>query len=106
MNNAFNRFFAILPLLWLIHVPGTLPGDATNSVPLKFVKADAVADRPVVRQPREKNRTTVKGTQIPQGQGYREKRNAGKGSGKTSTGEFIPSEEIEAGQAVDFPTDI
>jgi hypothetical protein len=73
---------------------------------MKFALRDTVADRPVVRQPQEKNRDSEKGTQIPQGREYQKKRNSGRGGGKTSTGEFVPSEEIEAGQAVDFPADI
>jgi hypothetical protein len=106
MNNAFNLFFVILLLLWVVHVPGTWSGDATNRVSMKFALRDTVADRPVVRQPLEKNRESEKGTRIPQGQGYPQKRNSWKRGGETSTGEFVPSEEIEAGQAVDFPADI
>jgi hypothetical protein len=106
MNNAINRFLIILLLGWLVHVPGTLPGDATNSAPMKFAKRDAVADSPVAGQPRQKSRGTGKGTQTPQGQGQQQKRNSGREGGETSMGEFVPSEEIEAGQAVDFPADI
>ena len=107
MNNSFNRFFIILFLMWLVHVPGTLPGKATNGDPVKFALRDTVADRPVVRQPqekgREKDRDTTKGRQTSQGQ---QGRNPGKGGGETSMEEFVPSEEIKAGQAVDFPADI
>ena len=106
MNNAKNRFFIILLLGWLVHVPGTLPGKVTNRAPVKFAFGDAVADRPVVRQSREKSRDTGKGTQTPQGQGRQQKRNPGTGGGETSMEEFVPSEEIKAGQAVDFPSDI
>ena len=106
MNNAINRVSLILFLVWLVHVPGTLPGDATNRVPMKFALSDAVADRPVVRQPREKNRDAAKGTKTPQVQRRQQGQNLGREGRKTSTGEFVPSEEIEAGQAVDFPADI
>ena len=105
MNSAINGFLVILLLGHLVHVPGTFPGKATNGDPVKFALRDAVADRPVVRQPREKGRETTKGTQTPQGQGQ-QKRNPGKGGGETFKEEFVPSEEIKAGQAVDFPADI
>jgi len=106
MNNAINGFFVILLLGHLVHVPGTLPGKATNGAPVEFALRDAVADRPVVRQPREKGRDTTKGRQTPQGQGQQQGRNPGKGGGETFKEEFVPSEEIKAGQAVDFPADI
>ena len=106
MNNAINRFLIVLLLGWLVHVPGTLPGETRNRASLKFAFGDAVADRPVVRQSREKSRDTGKGTQTPQGQGRQQKRNPGTGGGETSMEEFVPSEEIKAGQAVDFPSDI
>ena len=106
MNNFKRRFFVILLLGWLVHVPGTLLGKATNKAPMKFAKGDAVTDRPVVGQPREKRLDSGKETQAPQGQGRHQGRNPGRESGETSMGEFVPSEEIEAGQAVDFPSDI
>jgi hypothetical protein len=106
MNSAMNRVIEILLIGWLVHVPGTLPGKATNGTPVKFALRDAVADRPVVRQPREKDRDTTKGKQTPQGQGKQQERNPARGGGETFKEEFVPSEEIKAGQAVDFPADI
>jgi len=106
MNNAKRKFFVILLLGWLVHVPGTLPGETRNRASLMLAFGDAVADRPVDRQPREKSRNILKGTQTPQGQGRQQKQNPGTGDGETSMEKFVPSEEIEAGQAVDFPSDI
>ena len=106
MNSAMNRVIEIFLIGWLVHVPGTLPGDATNRTPVKFAIRDAVADRPVVRKPRKKGRDTTKGTQTPQGQGQRQEPNPARAGGETATEEFVPSEEIKAGQAVDFPSDI
>jgi hypothetical protein len=106
MNSAMNRVIEIFLIGWLVHVPGTLPGDATNRAPVKFALRDAVADRPVVRKPREKGRDTTRGTQTPQGQAQGQDRNPARAAGETAMEEFVPSEEIKAGQAVDFPADI
>jgi hypothetical protein len=106
VNSAMNRVIEIFLIGWLVHMPGTFPGDTTNRAPLKFAIRDVVADRPVVRQPREKGRDTTKGTQTPQGQAQGQDRNPARVDGETATEEFVPSEEIKAGQAVDFPADI
>ncbi len=106
MNNAKRRFFVILLLGWLVHVPGTLQGKAENRTPVKLAQGDTVADRPVVRQPHEKSLDTDKKTPAPQDRRRQQRRNPGRESGETSMEKFVPSEEIEAGQAVDFPSDI
>lgn len=106
MSNFMKGLFVILLLLLMGHVPVPLPGEAkdTRRVSVELARGDAVADPPAGS--REKAPDTATGKERPQNQGEQQGRGSDPGGGESTIKEFVPSEEIAAEQAVDFPADI
>lgn len=109
MSNSINRLFIILVFGLMVCVPGRLHGEAGNTgkVPVMLVRGDTIADRPVVKQSGERNQGPAKEKQKTKGR-EQEGQNIGRDtkSREPLIREFVPSEEIAAEQAVDFPADI
>ncbi|MBW1773935.1 MAG: hypothetical protein JRJ51_07510 [Deltaproteobacteria bacterium] len=109
MSNSINGLFIILVLGLMVCAPGRLRGEAGNTgkVPVMLVRGDTIADRPVVRQSGERNQGPAKEKQKTQGR-EQEGQNIGRDTKSRDPliREFVPSEEIAAEQAVDFPADI
>ena len=109
MRHSIDRLFIILVLGLVVCAPGRLHGEAENAgkVPVMLVRGEPVADRPVARQPGERAQGPAKEKQKTQGR-EQEGQNIGRDtkSGAPVIREFVPSEEIAAEQAVDFPADI
>lgn len=107
MSNTINRLFVILVLGLMVCAPGRVHGETGNTgkAPVTLARGDTIADRPVVKQSGDGSQGPVKGKQKTQGQDgqntVRETR-----AKKPYIKEFVPSEEIAAEQAVDFPADI
>ena len=98
----------ILVLGWLVCVPGRLHGETGNTekVPVMLARGDTPADKPAVKSGAGRQ-GSVKAGQQTQGREQEGQNTVPKTSAKKPyIKEFVPSEEIAAEQAVDFPADI
>ena len=109
MGHSINRLFILLALGLMVCAPGRLHGEAGNTgkVPVMLARGEPIADRPVVKQSGERNQGPTKEKQKTQGR-EQEGQNIGRDTKSRAPviREFVPSEEIAAEQAVDFPADI
>ena len=109
MDHSINRLFIILVLGLTVCAPGRLLGEAEidGKATVMLVRGEPIADSPVARQPGEGSQAPAKGKQKTQGR-EPEGQNIGRDTKSRAPviREFVPSEEIAAEQAVDFPADI
>jgi hypothetical protein len=112
MNKGVKRLFIILLLVFMAYLPGLPYGEDGNILkgPVKLARGDSPVADPPVKSPRRVPEAE-KGRKRPPDPGEKRQqqgRSTGSGAGAKEPfiKDFVPSEEIAAGQAVDFPADI
>jgi hypothetical protein len=111
MSRGISRLLIIIItlLLFIVHVPGPVCGEAGNTgeFSVRLALGEAVADPPAdspgkVPEPADRRQQPRAPRQEQQVGGTA----PGGVTKEPFIREFVPSEEIEAGQSVDFPADI